>query len=343
MKFIFLAIVLVSEASLATVFLTYDQATQKYYDGRKPMDRSEIKELNAIAQIYVEGHSLFPSKSCSKHDIQCDIQNGICDRSTTRCTEIKEGPFAAGFNRNIGSGFAINECLIVTNHHVAFQARSADRFEASKIEVRLGESKDAQNPFAFVSSARVIKHGNYPELASKFDEVHDWAILKTDKSIYNPKDKEDPRRRWSLSPRFKTFRDVARNGMISAAFSQDNALAKVGKVLLGDDCRIKVRSSYRDIEVTGNWEHTCPSIPGNSGAPIMGYEKQADGKDKLVVYAAVTKGAEYDKEKVGFYPQDKYNGVPEFAFYNVGIPFSAMMTEAELAQIIQDNKCPKSY
>lgn len=189
MKAILILLLFLSSSAHATIFWKLDDNTKSYYDPRVKYDRAQIPALNAVAQIFVEGYSPVPALLCEDFKLKCNPDTATCDVKAGTCdkTKVKVDSFQAGAAANMGSGFAINECLVVTNHHVAFQKRAAEDFTHTNLEVRLGDSGNYAFPFAFISSAKVVAHGNRPAIVSTFHNTMDWAILKTDKSIYNPK------------------------------------------------------------------------------------------------------------------------------------------------------------
>jgi len=124
-----------SQTTLGAIFTQNHRSTTEttFVDPRSALDRNKTPALNAIGIIDVSGQSNVVSKKPSPELLKA---------------------FRPGLQVGRGSGFLINACLVVTNHHVAFIARDKNQITDIKIQFTIPSIKTTYEGI-------IIDSGNY--------------------------------------------------------------------------------------------------------------------------------------------------------------------------------------
>lgn len=280
----------------------FSKDKNQFVDPREVLDRQANPQLNAIGLIKVFADSNVPPR---------DV--------------LPTPSFKPGRQGGLGSGFLINECLVVTNHHVAFIGRDAKDISKSEIEFMAGASGNPNSPFAFKSKGKVVAHGNYK---TANDKQNDWAIIKLDQPVANPKNPNDIRADWRITPVFTDVNTALDSSAVTASFYQDDNKYSSGIQLWGQkDCEIIGPGSG---SAKGTWATNCAAIPGASGSPIMTETRQANGHKELMAYGIIQSVRDITSDKAMKMKDENLNNL---------LPFSEMMTKEKLEKIIKDNPC----
>lgn len=283
-----------------------DPSGKGFIDPREVMDRQANPQLNAIGMIKVSAVSNVPPRQTDSQVLS---------------------NFKPGVQQGIGTGFLINECLVITNHHVAYLGRAEKDVSKVTIDFFAGASGNPNSPFAVKSQGKVVADGDY--LASN-DRKNDWAIIKLDQPVADPNNPNDIRANWRITPKFGSIKEAGKGTVASASFYQDNEKYKAGTQLWGQSsCKIWGKGSG-DYE--GSWVTDCPGIAGVSGSPVFKSENENNGKSELFAYG-IMQSVRSNKDKELKSTDTNMNNM---------VPFSEAMSAEKLNQIIKDNPCVKS-
>lgn len=307
---------MISQESFSAIYST---SAEKFVDPRAALYRAKYPQYYSIGFINVHGDANAPSMEATPEE----IKNFTPQRVIMR-----------------GTGFLINECLIFTNHHIAFAKREAKDINIVSTTFYAGENNE------FVSTGKVVTHGGL-KVKPQF-KPQDWALIKLDKSVYDPKNPKHPRFSWKMPPAFINIRQAAiefvpeaKDALMVAAYYHDQAESRDGKKLFGQ-LYCSIWGEHRIRSWQGLWKTDCASIPGTSGAPIFG-EKTVKSRDNLQAYGIMVTG-EANKADDNFYlpPFDikKNLGNGMLAFSRMMDEELEWMTEERLNTIIKDNPCP---
>lgn len=291
----------------------YSESPGKFVDPRKSVNRKKYPQLYSIGFIEVWGEVNEP-------------------RINAKPDEVKK--FKPERIRYRGTGVLINECLVFTNHHVAFIERDAKDVKIISTTFYAGEDNQ------FVSSGEVVFHGhrNTDPLLSE----QDWAIIRLDKSVFDPKNPSHPRFDWKIPPVFIKLQDAAvayrpevEKAYLTAAYYHDLPESRDGKQLFAHLYCSIWDAPYKD----GLWRTNCAARPGVSGAPV--FSQSGEEKGVFQSYGLLVMGAA-QKDGGWFFPpfnpkKDSGNGL--LAFSRMVDEDLQFLTEKRLAEIIKSNAC----
>jgi V8-like Glu-specific endopeptidase len=151
-----------------------------------------------------------------------------------------------------GTGFMINDCLMMTNKHVI----GANQVVVGKnVTFEVGQSRDPSKSFEYKVSGAVVASGNQ-NLESITDDIsQDWAIVKLDQSIGKQVGKMRPAvfKSRELYEKCESFEIAGYPGEkpINELWWQGNCQMTLNK------------SGPKSINLN------CPITAGNSGSPLM--------------------------------------------------------------------------
>lgn len=215
-------------------------------DPRVRMDIERNSQLNAIGLLKVRGKFTVPP-----HGYENDAKTA----ESYRNGKIDEG---------VGSGWLINECLVMTNHHVAYMDRSESESKKKDANIKIEFFAGIENnTFAFQSSGKVIAS---EEFMSKNDLNKDWAIIRLDKSVKNGN--------WRIEPYFLTIDEAGANSVMTASYYQDKESTRNGRELWGEKICDLYAEGDAEYNSKGSWLTDCAGIAGTSGSPV--FAKQGD-------------------------------------------------------------------
>ena len=220
---------------------------------------------------------------------------------------------------NEGSGFLISECLVVTNHHVAFAFGAPSNLIGQQTLKFTGGLASAQGRSAANSSTgSVVAHGRHgdPSNPSGSWAVSDWAIVKLDRSL--------GRKLGWMEPDYeKPFRSArADNWQIASTYYD---LSNGQRLYKDRACSSGIFGIDDDPTAV---EHDCSSLAGVSGAPVFRRDNNDPSQPPRVV--GINKGG-----KDGFI---KDHGVDD---KNLMVPFALALPEELLEEIKMKNPCPR--
>lgn len=154
---------------------------------------------------------------------------------------------------DIGTGFLVSPCLMVTARHVV--APALDKTDGGKVRIKvhfgLGMA-EAASPSTFTSTATLVAYGgqNNESRGVVFD---DWAVLELDTAAtFRPLDVHS-----GSSSGFRKAR------LALAGFPADLHDKNQPKLWVDTHCGVK------DILINRVISTTCAATSGNSGAPLM--------------------------------------------------------------------------
>jgi V8-like Glu-specific endopeptidase len=264
-----------------------------FVDPRVVMDRSnpDTKQLNAIGLVTVTGTLTRPPINTPNEDV-----------------DFKPGSKAVG----TGTGFLINDCLVITNQHVTSLKNNAQNAKDLKITFSVGAPNgNGSSKFLMQAAGTVIDDGSFYG-ANKNDVNHDWAIVKLDKPLGQTVG--------HIVPIVDgTPEQVEKLPVASASFYTDKT---DGSQLWGQ----KSCSIFSDSLNPGHMKTDCPSIAGVSGAPI--FAQNPDNKEILAL--GLIEGGKGPDKSVD--PANIHNG-------NFMVLFSKAFTKEHLKAIIDKNQC----
>jgi hypothetical protein len=168
-----------------------------------------------------------------------------------------------------GTGFLVDMCHVLTNHHVVFEEASDARLGyQTKFSVGQTTDKKAQFRHVLVNGA-VIAFGNYD--GSNASENADWVIIELDQSLGKSVG--------FITIYQMTLQKMFGRSVITAGFPGNRTRNGADlSNLYGDlNCKIFGTGLY------GNSYHTCQTTHGQSGSPILA--KGNDGKYYAIAIA----------------------------------------------------------
>lgn len=267
-----------------------DPNGRKFVDPREIIDRAnpDYKQMNAIGMITVSANlDAAPPSYQGKESKQFKVG----DRVTS-----------------VGTGFLINDCLVITNHHVVNEQVTSDKIKNREITFYAGnQSGDSSEP-ALKSSGKVVAEGPY---SGGKDSNNDWAIIKLDKPL--------GQKVGHISPILASTNDASRIPVGSASFYDDKT---DGKQLWGQK---KCQILGEDAQNKNLWLTDCPGIPGTSGSPVFAQNPETKQFFALGIIQSETSSAKEVK-----LTYKNANGM---------VPFSKAFTKEQLQRIIDNNQC----
>lgn len=273
------------------------------------MDQNRIKELNAIGSVEI-----------------------AIDEKKERATE--SGGQSAKFVKDeedkkyhgIATGFMINECLMVTNHHAAYLNSNQETVEGQSITVTQRD-KGVDGRYGLTkTSGTVVESGNYR--GETDNALNDFVFIKLEKPR---RDKEG-----IIAPCYATLDQamiLSSDAAIGSASHysdlqpRDKDKKPTGEIILWGQQKCTI---YGDADsdlkaIKGLWKTDCPTIAGTSGSPIF-----TKLKGKLCALGFIKGTTVPDKDHTKRVGDDEYNTM---------IPFSKAISKERLAEIIKKNPC----
>lgn len=163
----------------------------------------------------------------------------------------------------LGTGFLVDDCHVLTNAHVAFKEGVAGA-KGARVHFSVGHSKVKGKQFEYADiGGTVIEHGDYTSHTLS-DVNSDWTVIRLDQPIGK---KVGSIAVYQMDPENLKNRDVITVGYPGDLTNNAKDLSKI----FGDrKCKLLGMSVY------GFEYHTCQTMPGQSGSPVM--SKAKDGK-----------------------------------------------------------------
>lgn len=289
---------------------TKDPSRKKFEEPREEFFVKDNPQLNAIGIVEVFGNSNVPPRK--------DKANSNTD------DEIK---FKPGPQKGVGSGFMINECLFITNHHVGYLKRDPKNVENIKVRVSVGSSGNPNSPFAITSDARILDSIPFTDNG---DNERDLVIMKLDQPIADPENPNDPRHAWKIPVVQMDFKKARAEETSSASFYRDIKAARSGTQLWGQkECSIL--SDGQGVN-KGAWSTDCPSLPGASGSPILSSRKMSNGSTEIFAIGIIQ----------GSRSPNKTENLLSPSTLNNMIPFSNALPDKKLKELMKKNPCTKN-
>lgn len=225
---------------------------------------------------------------------------------------------AVGAGRYVvmGTTFMINECLAMTNHHVANLHSNSEDVSDRKIEVfQRDRQPDGTFSQPIKSEAQVVAGGNF---RGGIEGSADWSLIKTDR-LRRDKAGIIPICPFDLTQ----VANITKNGgfITSASFFTDKGDETSSKLWGQKKCRIYGPS----VHSKERWATNCPSIAGASGSPVLAN----NGKGQICALGILT-GSVTTGDKVR---------QPSEQQHNIMIPFSAPGLYQQIKKAIDENKC----
>ena len=268
-----------------------DPSGQSFIDPRQPIDTSnpDNRQLSAIGLIAVSANlDVAPPNYTGKDSKQ--FKSG--DKVTSD-----------------GSGFLINDCLVITNHHVVNEQVPADKVKNRQIIFYArNQSSDTSNP-VIKSTGKVVAEGPY---TGGKDINNDWAIIKLDKAL--------GRQVGHIGPIIADTNDASRIPVSSASFYADK---KGNGMQLWEQKKCQILGE--DAQNKNTWLTDCPAIPGASGSPVFAQNPENKQIFALGIIQSETSAANANKVT--------------YKNANNMVPFSKAFTKEQLQKIIDSNQC----
>jgi V8-like Glu-specific endopeptidase len=278
--------------AIKVAIFSADPGGATFVDPREVMDRSgSNNQLNAIGLITVSATSPTDQKIKSDgHDVA-----------------IKTGTKLTG----TGTGFLINDCLVLTNQHVPSLENNADKFKDLSISFAVGApSSDGHSKFLLQSPGQVIAQGHYSENIHEINQ--DWAIIKLDKPLGKTVGSIPVIIEGSIE-------QAEQLPVSSASFYLDKT---DGSQLWGQ----KRCSLFRDFTSADQMVTDCPSIPGASGSPIF----VQDPRTKKIYAIGLIEGGLYNGKLTAPVSGSNANSV---------VPLFKAFSKSQLDEIKQKYSC----
>jgi V8-like Glu-specific endopeptidase len=276
--------------AINTAIFSADPNGQTFIDPRKEIDRSnpDNKQLNAIGLVTVTG-----------------VLESPPDNDESKNLKWKPGSKVTAY----GTGFLINDCLVITNQHVT-SLESKSPAKDLKITFAAGAPTDNNNSkFLIEAQGHVVaEDGPY----SREKSINkDWAIIKLDKAI--------GKTTGYIQPILGSEDDVVKIPVSSASFYSDKS---DGSSLWGQ----KSCSIFKDSLNPGLMTTNCPAIPGVSGAPIFAQNPQTK---QIFALGLIEGGKTAEKLSTSV---NAHNA-------NKMVLFSKAFSKERLQEIIEKNRC----
>lgn len=280
-----------------------DPSTPDWDDPRTPMSFDEDPQLRAIGVILVSAKLKKPPRGSGQTDIKIDGN---------------KPPSGSG------TGFMINKCLMLTNHHVLNLDSNAEDVSDRKVEVYQKDSQNGRFGAPVKTSATVVAEGSF---RGGDDRTTDWGMLKLSK---NREDRQGTLRLCPLNEK-EAIESSDKGEVFSAGFFHDKGSE--------DDSTLNGQRGCKIMGKTANskngWATNCPTLAGTSGSPVL--TRRIDPKTKQVYTCAlgILSSTVHDKDKKNDYPT-KTDGIT----FNVIIPFSDPKLQESIREAIRKNPCP---
>lgn len=194
----------------------------------------------------------------------------------------------------LGTGFLVSSCVMLTNHHVAFDDPDKEVPEAGKtLYFSAGQTGLKSNPFkcSKVEGKVIDFNKRYKNAISTTG--YDWALVKVDKvrdengKMANLGDKVGFIEIYQAS----TSELVEMNGLVTAGFPSDKTKYDKSYIYGDTDCRVKHSSG------TGQVVHSCQTSHGQSGSPILAQADDGVYYAVSMVSASIRSFSKYENNK----------------------------------------------
>jgi len=266
-----------------------DPTGQSFIDPREQMDRTnpDNKQLNAIGLIIVTG-----------------TLDGSPKNDPSKNLKWQPGSKATGY----GTGFLINNCLVITNQHVASLEDNAKYAKDLKITFSAGSpSANGNSKFFSHSEGKVVAQGPY---SGGNDINNDWAIIKLDIPIGQTTG--------YIQPILGAADLAVKIPVSSASFYSDKG--DTGQLWGQKKCSV-----FEDLKNSTDMLTNCPALPGTSGSPVFAQNPETK---QIVALGIIQGGTTSTNEKVA-----------NASNANKMVLFSKAFTQEQLQKIIAANQC----
>jgi V8-like Glu-specific endopeptidase len=232
--------------------------------------------------------------SSAAEEIQAQTANDtrvLVDRNSAEFKQLNGVGVVVGASKKFyGTGFLVDACHVLTNHHVAFEKSRNGKIGAP---VTFSVGKGAGKQFAQSVKGKVIANGNFD--GTKEAVNSDWAVIRLEKAVG---------KEVGYVPMYQMeISKMADKAVITAGFPGDKTQnGKDFSQFYGDtNCKINGTSVY------GYSLHTCQVTGGQSGSPVMA--KGNDGKFYAIAMISGNNGFDLEKSE----NPDKANLAASFA------------------------------
>lgn len=294
---------LASDIHKVTVFCKDPNANGCGVDPRQDYTQELLKnpQLNAIVLVessgkYIKLPAEDPRKSASKPVLGPD------------------GKYHTG-----GIGFMINECLMLTNKHVAYMKSYKENIP--DLEIKISQKrKGTDGSYGQIVTVKGKVVGEAIPALGRDKDLEDLVVVKLEKSSVD-------RKAFIPTCDMREVVAVQSKSVSLASFFPDKD--PWGNTLTGQNsCKI-----YGKKKEAGDlWRTDCPTIEGTSGTPVLVTIMKGPDKGKLCS-PGIIQGQQAD--------QDYMESNPD-TVYNVMIPFSEAMPKNKLEEIVSKHKCSET-
>lgn len=231
--------------------------------------------------------------------------------------EIAKKPLLGidGKYHSAGIGFMLNECLMVTNQHVAFMGSYKENLKDLEIEV-LQKRKGPNGAYnrTVRTSGQVVAKGKY--IKGQDNRLNDVAVVKVNQN--------SPEKKSVIPICLVDEMDALDVSAMTASFYPD--IKPYGSKLFGQkECQI----SGKKRATGGLWMTDCPVIEGASGSPVLMTIDKGPEKGKICSLGIMS-GTTADKN----YLRKKTDEA-----FNTMVLFSSVFSQKELDEIKAKYKC----
>lgn len=220
-----------------------------------------------------------------------------------------------GKYHSAGIGFMLNECLMITNQHVAYMGSHKENLTDLEIEV-LQKRKGPSGVYnrTVRTSGQVVAKGEYIE--GQDNRLRDVAVIKLNQN--------SPEKKSIIPICLVDETDALDVAATTASFYPD--IKPIGTKLFGqEECQI----SGKKRATGGLWMTDCPVIEGASGSPVLMTIAKGPEKGKICSLG-IMRGTTADEN----YLPKKTDEV-----FNTMVPFSSVFSQKELDEIKAKYKC----
>jgi hypothetical protein len=273
-----------------------DPNTPEFDDPRTEMNLTENPQLRAISVVRVTAKLAKPPRG---------VLSGAEDVRQV-------GPQTYAGN---GTSFMINECLMITNHHVVNISSDETDVSDRKIEVfQRDQAPDGTFGAPTKTDGTLVASGSY---RGEKDYSNDWAVIKLNQ---NRRDRQGiiP----ICTPTEEQAIQVSKLGRVSSAsFFTDKGEESSPRLFGQKGCRIFGKSTLDQ----NAWSTNCAAIPGTSGSPVFATSPAGKSCALGMLTATSTK--------------DTKASAPNELTHNILIPFSHPVLKEQIRTAMLQNKC----
>lgn len=172
--------------------------------------------------------------------------------------------------KSFGSGFMVDSCHVLTNHHVVFEKASQAKL-GTNIKFSVGQTNLKGKQFShLLMEGKIIAFGDYD--GTNISENADWAIIKLSKPVG-----EDV---GSIPIYQMDIKQMAGQKIITGGYpgNRTNEGADLSRIYGDLNCKIVATG------IVGNSYHTCQTSDGQSGSPLLA-KSPKDGKYYAIAMA----------------------------------------------------------